>query len=119
MTGKHRHRNDITNEQHLNRHADRPYVFYFFPTAQKILKYGVFTNTIKNNSDVSKYNQRTIGTFASRTRQLTTAKQSRVPLKINMIRVNPSLQMSQFSHPQKTDNKGEKSYFNRLKIELN
>lgn len=33
MTGDQRHRNDITNGQHLNRHADRPYVFYFFPTA--------------------------------------------------------------------------------------
>lgn len=33
MTGDQRHRNDITNGQHLNRHADRPYVFYFFPIA--------------------------------------------------------------------------------------
>jgi hypothetical protein len=33
LTGDQRHRNDITNGQHLNRHADRPYVFYFFPTA--------------------------------------------------------------------------------------
>ena len=33
MTGDQRHRNDITNGQHLNRHADRPYVFYLFPTA--------------------------------------------------------------------------------------
>ena len=103
MTGDQRHRNDITNGQHLNRHADRPYVFYFFPTAQKILKYGVFTNTIKNTSDVSKFSQRTIGTFASRTSQHT----------------DPSLQKSQFTHPPKTDNKGEKSYFNRLKFELN
>ena len=33
MTGDQRHRNDIINGQQLNRHADRPYVFYFFPTA--------------------------------------------------------------------------------------
>lgn len=33
MTGEHGHRNDITNGQLINRHADRPYVFYFFPTA--------------------------------------------------------------------------------------
>ena len=87
MTGDQRHRNDIIDGQHLNRHADRPYVFYFFPTAQKNLK----------------FSQRTIGTFASRTSQ----------------RTNPSLQKSQFTHPPKTDNKGEKSYFNRLKFELN
>jgi len=87
LTGDQRHRNDITNGQHLNRHADRPYVFYFFSTAQKILK----------------FSQRTIGTFASRTSQ----------------RTYPSLQKSQFTHPPKTDNKGEKSYFNRLKFELN
>ncbi|MBD3749519.1 MAG: DUF1524 domain-containing protein [Sphingobacteriales bacterium] len=31
--GEQRHRNDNTNGQLLNRHADRPYVFYFFPTA--------------------------------------------------------------------------------------
>jgi hypothetical protein len=33
LTGAQRHRNDIINGQHLNRHADRPYVYYFFPTA--------------------------------------------------------------------------------------
>jgi hypothetical protein len=33
LTGDQRHRNDITNGQHLNRHADRPYIFYFFPIA--------------------------------------------------------------------------------------
>jgi hypothetical protein len=33
LTGDQRHRNDITNGQQLTRHADRPYVFYFFPTA--------------------------------------------------------------------------------------
>ena len=31
MTGEHEYRNDITTGQHLTRHADRPYVFYFFP----------------------------------------------------------------------------------------
>ena len=39
MTGDQKHRNDITNGQHLNRHADQPDVFYFFPTAQNILKF--------------------------------------------------------------------------------
>ena len=33
MTGDQRQRNDITNGQKLTRHADRPSVFYFFPTA--------------------------------------------------------------------------------------
>lgn len=33
MTGDQRHRNDIIKRQLLNRQADRPYVFYFFPTA--------------------------------------------------------------------------------------
>jgi len=33
LTSKQRHRNNITNGQHLNRHADRPYVFYFFSSA--------------------------------------------------------------------------------------
>lgn len=30
MTGDQKHRNDIINGQQLNRHADRPYVIYFF-----------------------------------------------------------------------------------------
>jgi hypothetical protein len=49
---------------------------------------------------------RTNGTFASRTSRHT----------------NPSLQKSQFSHPPHHDNdrfKGEKSYLDRQKIELN
>jgi hypothetical protein len=33
LTGDQRHRNDIETGQLLNRHADRPYFFYFFPTA--------------------------------------------------------------------------------------
>jgi hypothetical protein len=36
--------------------------FNFFPTAQNILKYGVFTNTFINKNDVSNYH-RTNGTF--------------------------------------------------------
>jgi len=31
LTGDQKHRNDITNGQQLNRLADQPYVFYFFP----------------------------------------------------------------------------------------
>jgi len=90
LTGDHKHTDHIATGQHLNRHADQRYVFYFFPTAQKKLKFC----------------QRTIGTFASRTSQYT----------------NPSLQKSQFSHPPQNDNdrfKGEKSYLDRQKIELN
>jgi hypothetical protein len=30
LTGDQKHTDDITNGQHLNRHADQPYVFYFF-----------------------------------------------------------------------------------------
>jgi hypothetical protein len=33
VTGDQRHTIDIINGQQLNRHTDRPYVFYFFPTA--------------------------------------------------------------------------------------
>ena len=51
LTGDQRHRNNIATGQHLNRHADQRCVFYFFPTAQKKLKFC----------------QHTIGTFASRT----------------------------------------------------
>jgi hypothetical protein len=90
LTGAQKHTDHIATRQHLNRHADQRYVFYFFPTAQKKLKFC----------------QRTIGTFASRTSRHT----------------NPSLQKSQFSHPPQNDIdrlKGEKSYLNRLKIELN
>jgi hypothetical protein len=51
LTGDQKHTDHIAKRQHLNRHADQRYVFYFFPTAQKKLKFC----------------QRTIGTFASRT----------------------------------------------------
>ena len=106
MTGDQKHRDHIATEQHLNRHADQRYVFYFFSTAQKKLKFC----------------QRTFGTFASRTSQRTTAKQSRVPLKIILTRVNQSLQKSQFTHPPQDENDGlknEKSYIRRQKIVLN
>jgi len=90
LTGDQKHTDHIAKGQFLNRHADQPYVFYFFPTAQKKLKFC----------------QRTIGTFASRKSRHT----------------NPSLQKSQFSYPPQNDNdrfKGEKSYLDRQKIELN
>lgn len=51
MTGDQKHTDHIETGQHLNRHADQRYVFYFFPTAQKKLKFC----------------RHTIGTFASRT----------------------------------------------------
>ena len=89
MTGD-QHIEHIQSGQRVIRHSNRPYVFYFFPTAQKKLKFC----------------QHTIGTFASRTSRHT----------------NPSLQKSQFSHPPQNDNdrfKGEKSYLDQQKIELN
>lgn len=46
MTGDQRRRNDITNGQQLTRHADRPNVFYFFPTAH-------FLKTILANPQVA------------------------------------------------------------------
>jgi hypothetical protein len=49
LTGDQKHTDHIATGQHLNRHADQRYVFYFFPTAQKKLKFC----------------QRAIGTFAS------------------------------------------------------
>ena len=51
MTGDQRHSNNIATGQHANRPADQRYVFYFFSTAQKKLKFC----------------RHTIGTFASRT----------------------------------------------------
>lgn len=117
MTGDQRHRNNITNGQHLNRHADRPYVFYFFSTAQKILNYRVITNTFKNNSDVSKFSQRTIGTFASRI-PLQAGQKTQISEAI-LEHLNNKMISEKLTYPTKTDNKGEKSYFNRLKFELN
>ncbi len=35
LTGDQKHTAHIATRQHLNRHADQRYVFYFFPTAQK------------------------------------------------------------------------------------
>ena len=102
MTGD-QHIEQIQTGQRVIRHADRPNVFYFFSTAQNILKFC----------------QRTIGTFASRTSQRTTAKQSRVHLKIIITRVNQSLQKSQFTHPPLYENdrlKNEKSYIGRQKL---
>lgn len=87
MTGDQKHSNHIATGQHLNRHADQRYGFYFFPTTQKKLNFCL----------------RTIGTFASR-----------IPLF--------ERQKSQFSHPPHHDNdrfKGEISYLDRQKIELN
>lgn len=87
MTGDQKHTDHIATRQRLNRHADQRYVFYFFSTAQKKLKFCLCT----------------IGTFASR-----------IPQNAG--------QKSQFSHSPHHDNdrfKGEKSYLDRQKIELN
>jgi hypothetical protein len=47
LTGDQRHRNDIATGQLLNRHADRPYVFYFFSTAH-FLKTILASRTVKH-----------------------------------------------------------------------
>ena len=47
MTGDQIQRNDITNGQQLTRHADRPNVFYFFPTAH-FLKTILASRTVKH-----------------------------------------------------------------------
>ena len=90
MTGDQKNTDHIAKGQHLNRHADQRYVSYFFPIAQKKMKFC----------------RHRIGTFESRIGRHT----------------NPSLQKSQFSYPPHHDNdrfKGEKSYLDRQKIELN
>lgn len=39
MTRDQKDTDHIATREHLNRHADQRYVFYFFPTAQKKLKF--------------------------------------------------------------------------------
>jgi len=78
------HRNNISNGEQLNRHNDRLYDFYFFYTAQNILK----------------FSHSTIGTFASHTSQ----------------RKTQACKRANSPHPQEPENKGEKSYFNRINI---
>ncbi len=45
LTGDKRYRNEIIEGEHLNRHADRPYVFYFF-SHRTFLKTILATHTL-------------------------------------------------------------------------
>jgi hypothetical protein len=90
LTGDQKHTDHIATGQHLNRHADQRYVFYFSPTAQKKLKFC----------------QRTIGTFASRTSLHTNPS-----LQKSQFSHPPQNDSDRF--------KSEKSYLDRQKIELN
>jgi hypothetical protein len=70
LTGDQHIEHILTGQQSI-RHADQPNVFYFFSTAQNILKF---------------LTSRTNGTFGSArhtSQPFATAEQSRTPLKIN------------------------------------
>ena len=89
MTGDQKHTDQNATGPHLNRHADQRYVFYFFPTAQKKLKYCRYT----------------IGTFASRT-----SRHTNPSLQKSQFSHPPQNDNERF--------KGEKSYLDLQKIEL-
>ena len=55
MTGDQRHRNNTTNGQRVSRHSLPTLLCFNFSQRTKNLKYGVFTNSSKNNCDVSKF----------------------------------------------------------------
>ncbi|HRN95499.1 MAG TPA: hypothetical protein PL084_12310, partial [Chitinophagales bacterium] len=62
-----------------------------------------------------------VSTFASRTSQRTypSLQKSQISEAILEHLIRKIIKSEKFSHLPKTDNKGEKSYFNQLKFELN